>query len=276
MLKRILVALDPDSDTAVATQSAIHIAQRYDAEVAGLAIVDTGYHDTGAAPGSMYYEEKLRQQGTAEGRKAARRLIEQFEAQVQTAGVRFADFIQEGDPEDRIVEDLKYFDLLVIGHNPHFLYSKPGRATKTLEEVITESVTPTLIVEDQFREVSKVLIAFDGSQASARAVQRFAQLKPFGPDLTIELIHIYGDDSKGSEQLLAAGRAYLEAHGFKPRTVGLSGGNPIQQILDHATGMNSDLLVVGANSVSALRKMAFGSTTSSLIKQSPIPLFMDS
>ncbi|MDA0378587.1 MAG: universal stress protein [Bacteroidetes bacterium] len=41
MIKRILVALDPDSDTVVAVQYAISIAQQTSARITGLAVVDT-------------------------------------------------------------------------------------------------------------------------------------------------------------------------------------------------------------------------------------------
>ena len=40
MIKKILVALDADSDTPVATRYAADIARRYAAEVTGLAVVD--------------------------------------------------------------------------------------------------------------------------------------------------------------------------------------------------------------------------------------------
>ena len=63
MIKRILVALDTDSDTPSATRYATEIASRYDAELTGLAVVDTGSIDAGSrggGVGSMYYAEKLR------------------------------------------------------------------------------------------------------------------------------------------------------------------------------------------------------------------------
>ncbi|MDE2996457.1 MAG: universal stress protein [Bacteroidota bacterium] len=40
MIKRILVALDPDSDSKVATQCAILIARQTEARITGLAVID--------------------------------------------------------------------------------------------------------------------------------------------------------------------------------------------------------------------------------------------
>ena len=41
MIKKILVALDLDTDTPVATRYALDIAERYGASLTGLAVVDT-------------------------------------------------------------------------------------------------------------------------------------------------------------------------------------------------------------------------------------------
>ena len=78
MIKRILVALDPDSDSRIATQYAVHIAQRTDARITGLAVVDTKTIEVsarGGGIGSMYYAEKLRENLTQETRNQARYLI---------------------------------------------------------------------------------------------------------------------------------------------------------------------------------------------------------
>ena len=78
MIKRILVALDPDSDSRIATRYAVQIAQQTDARITGLAVVDTKTIEVsarGGGIGSMYYAEKLRENLTQETRDQARRLI---------------------------------------------------------------------------------------------------------------------------------------------------------------------------------------------------------
>ena len=83
MIKRILVALDPDSDTPVATRYAAEIARRHGSHVVGLAVVDTGQIEAagrGGGVGSMYYAEKLKENLTEETRQKAHELIKSFEA----------------------------------------------------------------------------------------------------------------------------------------------------------------------------------------------------
>lgn len=91
MLKRILVALDFDSDTSIATRYAIEIAQRCGAEVTGLALVDRKgieAESSGAGLGAMYYAEKLQHKLSAEARAQAQHLLRDFAAELDRADLR--------------------------------------------------------------------------------------------------------------------------------------------------------------------------------------------
>lgn len=277
MIKRILIALDVDSDTPVATQFATEIAQRYNAEIDGLAVIDReniNADTRGGGIGSMYYAEKLRDKMTQETHEKALELIGEFEDVMQHADVPYAGAVKEGVPFQRIVEDMKYHDLLVVGHDPHFFYSDPQQDTRTLVRVVKETIAPTFVVGRTYREVQRVLIAYDGSDASARTMQRFVQLQPFGTDVQVEVLNVYEGNLDESELLLKLAASYLQAHGFKAKAMSVSGGHPNEHILAHAQKMDADVVVAGAHSVSKLRKLAFGSTTEALLRDSPVPLFL--
>lgn len=277
MIKRILVALDPDSDTPVATRYAVDIARRFDAEVVGLAVVDMGHIEAGARGGgigSMYYADKLRESLTAEARDAARQLIEAFRGSLEDTGVRYTQHVEEGVPFQRIVEDMKYHDLLIVGDDPHFFYSRPKQRTETLGRVVKETVAPTLIVEKTFQPVERVLIAYDGSPPSARTMQRFANLQPFGTNVQVHILTIYKGDSREAELLLGLAEEYLRAHGFEAESSAQKGDDPDEQIVDCINQFGADIVVAGAHSVSKIKQLAFGSTTASLLNNSPVPLFL--
>ncbi len=155
MIKRILVALDPGTDSLVGTQFAIHIARATGARITGLAVVDTEHIESssrGGGIGSMYYAEKLRENLTQETREHARKLINDFEMNVEGSGVDHIEMMEEGVPFQRIVEDMKYHDLLVMGSDPHFFYSHPKQRTNTLAGVFHNTIGPSLIVPAQYRE----------------------------------------------------------------------------------------------------------------------------
>ena len=285
MLKRILVVLDFDTDTSAATRYAIEIAQRTGAEVTGLALVDRkGIRSeaAGGGIGSMYYAEKLQRELSYEARAQARLLLREFAAELDAAGIRHTDdHVGEGVPFERIVEDMKYHDLLIAGHRSHFFYPARDRRTRTMDEVVQKGAAATLVVEDEYRPIRRVLLAYDRGVSAARAMQKFAELSPMDTGhLEVEIVNVRedGDSDEAraeSELMLSLAKAYLVAHGFPTVEVtSLGGGAPDDRLLEHAERTHADLIVAGAHSSSGLKEFFFGSTTSSLIDKAEIPLFL--
>lgn len=278
MIKRILVALDPDTDTPVAIQYAVEIARRFEATVTGLAVVDMKHveHEArGGGIGSMYYAEKLRENLVEETRQKARELVAEFKQEMEGTGVQYQGEVKEGEPYGKIVDAMKYNDLLVIGQEPHFFYAHPKQRTETLVKVVKRNIGPTLVVGHEHRSVKRILIAYDGSAASARAMRRYVHLDPFGDGLTLDVLNIYEKDSSASEYMLARAKAYLEVHGHKVQVVSRKGEDAAREIVAYAKEFEADLVVAGAHSVSKLTRLAFGSTTATLMHDCPSPLFLD-
>lgn len=282
MIKRILIALDPDEDTPIATQYAISLAERNDASVTGLAVVDTSnIYPTSIIgdPDQTHHARNLWEELTDESRNIARKLLEKFENTVEKSNVRYTAITQEGASYDRIIEGMKYHDLLVVGRDSHFFYNEPKQETKTLAQVVKNGVSPTLIVTHHFEEVNKVLIAFDGSRPASRSLKSFAHLSPFGKDLEIELLHIHkgGDDDfdYNSDTILDHANDYLLEHDFKNITQKFLDSDKISEaILERRKEIGADLIVLGAHAVSAIKRLTFGSTTHELITKTDSPLFM--
>ncbi len=278
MIRRILLPLDADADTSVATRYAVDIARRHDAEIIGMAVVDTQGIEgssTGGGIGSFYYAEKLRERLTDETRQTAQRLIRSFTDAMDEAGVRSRSEVEEGVPFERIVEEAKYADILIVGRDPHFFYGHPNERTETLARVVKESGCPVLTVLDPIQTVERVLVAYDGSDAAARTVRQFAQLKPFGGSVAVHVLTVAKSPSEEPEAQihLANLRGFLEAHGL-PTTTTFVTGDPFKQIRSHAESAGADAIIAGAHAVSKLKRFAFGSTTASLIEKEGRPLFL--
>jgi nucleotide-binding universal stress UspA family protein len=283
MTKRILVPLDFDSDTSIATQYAIEIAKRTGAEVTGLALVDQQTVEAeaaGAGLGAMYYAEKLQKKLSAEARAQAHHLLRGFTDELDRAGVPHPDdHVSEGVPFERIVEDMKYHDLLIAGDKSHFFYPDRERATHSLNDVVEKGAAATLVVEPEYRPIHRVVIAFDGSLTAARTMQKFANLGAFDPetlDVVVLNVRTSGDEDRAeSELMLGLAASYLRPHGFKSvEAVSVEGTKVQQAILDFARRTRADLIVAGAYAKSGLSKFFFGSTAKGLIEECEIPLFL--
>lgn len=280
MIKRILIALDPDEDTPVATKYAISLAKRNDASVTGLAVVDTSnIYPTSIIgdPDQTHHARNLWEELTEQSRNIADTLLERFKSNIEKSGVRHTEIKREGASYERIIEGMKYHDILVVGRDSHFFYNEPTQDTKTLAQVVKNGVSPTLIVTHYFEEVNKILIAFDGSRPAARSLKSFAHLKPFGKDVDIELLHVTDDENSELESFSILGYAhdYLIEHGFKSITQNTLVKKKVsQQILEHSNEIKADLIVLGAHAVSAIKRLTFGSTTHELITTTNKPLFL--
>lgn len=282
MIKRILVALDPDEDTPVATRYAIRLAKRFDASLTGLAVVDiSNLHSVIGVGGygTEIYGRHIWTEMADETRQIAEKLLESFKKSVEKAGVRHRDIKKTGASYDLIIEEMKYHDLLIVGRDSRFFYNEPTKDTETLAKVVKGGVAPTLVVTDEYREIEKIMIAFDGSSPAARSLKSFVHLLPYGKDIEIELLNI--SDGESSEQMdksatiLKQAESYLKEHNFNYITkVVLEKGNAGERLLDRQIEKNPDLILLGAHSVSALRRATFGSTTHHMITKSNGPLFL--
>ena len=281
MTQRILVVLDSDPDTAAATETAIAIARRHGAEVTGLAFVDRDSiqsESLGGGIGSMYYAEKLRETLADETRRQAQALLGTFTERVEAAGVSHAgERVGEGVVRS-LLDEMRTHDLLVTGRQSHFYYNEPERRTHTLGKILQECAAAMLIVGETPPDVRRVAIAYDGSAASARTMQRFAHLAPFGTDLDVEVVHVRGSSDAerlASDRLREDAAVYLRAHGFeRVATTGIESADPANRICELAQGDRADLVVSGAYAKSGFRKMLFGSSATKLLDQARVPLFL--
>jgi nucleotide-binding universal stress UspA family protein len=281
MIQRLLVALDPDADTPVASRYAAEIAQRNEGAVTGLALVNETAlkRDTaGGGIGSMHYAEKMRESLSEQLLGKARELLAAFGEQMDAAGVRHDhDHVDAGDPAAQIVENAKYHDLLVVGRTSHYYYASPETRTHTLAQIVEAGAAPTLVVDEAHRPIRKAMVAFDGGVQAARTLKAFAQMQPFGT-LPVEIVHVRDDgaDAKTrSQSILNRACRLLSAYGFDDVTeTSLVDQDKKSRLLTYADGCGADLIVAGAFSKSGIKKWVFGSAVEGLLKEAKVPLFL--
>lgn len=282
MIKRIVVALDPDEDTHVATKYAIRLAKRFDASLTGLAVVDKSNIDAAISLGGYgteLYGHQIWSEMADETREIAEQLLENFRNSAEKEGVRYRNLKKHGASYELIIEEMKYHDLLVVGRDTRFFYNEPDLDSDTLAKVVKGGVAPTLVVTDQYKDVEKILVAFDGSAPAAKTLKSFVHLLPYGKDIEIELVNIAEgesiEDMDRSSAILKQAENYLREHNFSYITkILLEKGNPGERIIERQVEKNPDLVLLGAHSVSALRRATFGSTTHHMITKSQGPLFL--
>src|SRR5215469_8073851 len=113
----------------------------------------------------------------------------------------------------------------------------------------------------------RIVVGFDGSDSSRRALERALGLAGYGSRLTV--VHVtpsFGDPEPGRRLLAEAERKLAEEHAngdVVERT-----GNPADELIAAADQAHADLLVVG-NGKTALQRLFLGSVSSALIHRAP-------
>ena len=282
MLKRILVPLDPSLYSDAAIDVACFIAKKRDAELTGLVILDIpGIEKSiGAMPvGAIHYAEVLEMSKKKEAEKRIRQLIEKFKKKCSEKDVQHKESNYQGSPSERIIMESVYYDAIIVGMRTFFDFETEEESFKghSVEKILGETVTPIYAIPKEHPFSSdpdrnyKILIAYDGSMLSARALQRFAQLAL--PELMHVTIITSQDEKSTAEYLLDHAQAYLLSHGFKGvKKVWTK--DKIVDTVDKEYVDQTDLFVVGAHSKKGLFDFMIGSLTKHLLSIEKKPVII--
>ncbi len=277
MIRRILVPLDPSAYAASAMEHACAIAKAHEAQVSGLAVLDTPgiEHSVGAVPvGGLHYARELEGAREEEAHERIQTLLGAFTEKCEKEGVAHTVAERQGSPSDRIIHDAIFYDLVVIGMRTYFHFETSDAPGDSLETILDHSVTPILAVPDHFdgKSERKVLIAFDGSPPAARALHRFAQLAGTSTLGEVTLL-TSGEDAETANNYLDQAEAYLNAHGINDIRKVWTPEEIIRAVREDYLDQ-ADTVVVGAHSKRGLLDFMVGSLTKYLIEAAKKPVLV--
>jgi nucleotide-binding universal stress UspA family protein len=163
-------------------------------------------------------------------------------------------------------------DLTVVDAEPEALTLDRG----LIEALLMDSGRPLLIVppgQEVFR-ASRIILAWDGSGRAARTA---ADSLPFLRSAeTVEVVSVTGEKDLPDTASGAGIAQHLTRHGVnvKVQSLPARSGDVAETLRDHAALTRADMIVMGGYVHSRLRELVFGGVTQSLLKQSPVPIFM--
>ncbi|WP_010270630.1 universal stress protein [Paenibacillus senegalensis] len=137
---------------------------------------------------------------------------------------------------------------------------------------------------------SKVLVAFDGSELSTKALntalaycrENQAQLEVLhvvnfqnfvvGEAMVAFPVPLQKEIQDNAEKLMAKAEAQME--GLPGSRVVLRQGSPAAAILDHAEENQCDLIIIGSRGFGAFRSFMLGSVSNHVVQNSQIPVLV--
>ncbi len=273
MVKRILVALSGTPFTPIAVQQAVEYAQRHNASITGVTVVDLErLNEVGPIPlGGATAAHALTEHRVEVTKQHVEEEIANFEKVCSNAEVNFAVDRETGDAFDRLLELWRYHDLTIIGLRGLFEYGVVHNPDDQIIRLLRHGVRPIIAVTDVHRPVKRVLIGYNGSMESAMAMKRFAQLG-VASDVTVK-VACFGFDDDKAMALLTDATVYLRAHGLEPEAESLL-GNPKAGLITHAQEWDADMVVMGSTSRSRIMKLVMGETTLEALMNAGMSLFL--
>jgi nucleotide-binding universal stress UspA family protein len=278
MIKSILVALDGSEHSETASRYATWLAERMQATVIGLHVVDVvSIEGSGAflhdVSGSLGFEpyldfsSKMREALNERGQV----VLEQFLAGCRDHGVRAETQLATGIIANEICEQARTADLVVVGHRGVNERFSTGLLGGTTESVTRKCPKPVLVSPLEFQPVTRPLLAYDGSQRAAAAMHEAAELAT-ALAVPLTVLHVGKDDAAG-HRILDEAKRYLATHRIEAEYVTRPGyaNEAILEVMD--TGQH-DLLVIGAYGHSRIIEMVIGSTTEYVLRNASAPVFL--
>lgn len=138
---------------------------------------------------------------------------------------------------------------------------------------------------------SRILVAYDGSDLSKKALHKAIELAKFSELIEIEVLHVvspptpymgyeYVSTANIIELSMEQGRKTLQQ--AENVLAGISNkwnkvihrGYPAEVILDYAKTSGCDLIIIGSRGLSGLKEFFLGSVSHNVVQHSPVPVFV--
>jgi nucleotide-binding universal stress UspA family protein len=273
MIKKILVTLDSSPFTETAIRHTIEIGISHNAEVTGIAVVHTKkMENVGPVPiGAGHSAKNLRQFRLKETIIHIDEIMGKFESALSGSGLTYRSIREKGDPLRVMVSYATHQDLIITGARSILNYGVVEERQDLLCRMLNAGIGPFFAVGAEFNPIRRVLIAYDGSVNSRRALNKFSQLKIW-PSVSIRIIYFGGEDEKSKKLLLDATEEF-SAQGFSTESLSILGPAK-KQLVKHAEEWSADLIVIGNRPRGLLSRQVFGDTTTYAIEHSEKALFL--
>jgi nucleotide-binding universal stress UspA family protein len=178
-----------------------------------------------------------------------------------------------GLPAEQILLEAQRYDLILLGQHTFFHFETQQQPDDTLQVVLKQSPRPVVAVPATLPEGRVVVVAYDGSLHAARALQ---MLQVLGLEGSQEVHVVCVDpDQEHADRCVERAGAFLHSHHIVAQAYArATAAAPAHVLLEHVHQVQASLLVMGAYGRSTLREFFGGSTTRTMLRESPVPLFL--
>jgi nucleotide-binding universal stress UspA family protein len=282
MIKKILVPTDGSPNSLTALEYGIYIARKLDAAIAGLYVLDVGLiqgpmlTDISGSVGMPPYEGFFDAIEKSLNEKADF-ILKEFKERCQESGVKVEVKKIIGKVSPVIIDEAQDADLILMAKKgEHFHLKEGGLLGSVAEAVVRNSGKPVLITPENYLEIESMGLAYDGSESAVKALKLSLNLS----EQTVwpmTVIIITAESSKAaalSAQVEETSQRDPDAPPIVDCEIINLTGKEQDEIIKFISEGSVELMVMGAYGHNRLRQLLLGSTTSHVIRKSPIPILL--
>lgn len=205
-------------------------------------------------------------------RQKGKSILEEASRQLKSYGISSVTTChRHGTLVETLDEIEKNHELVVIGKRGAHAESARNHLGANLERVIRSASRPILVSPIAFGSIQKLLIAYDGGPSAQKTIE-YALNSPLLTGLDCLLLRAGHIDDK-AKWYLEETAAQLRNGGFTVTAMARN-GSPEKVIAEVLDQENVDLLAMGAYGHSPIRALILGSTTTNMIRTSPVPVLL--
>jgi nucleotide-binding universal stress UspA family protein len=282
-LRDLVVLLDGSIRDEAKLAVAVELVRRHDAHLTGLCPLELllpadmsfalgGYPDLWALP---EFANKIE----GEARTKAALIEGPFREMLRREGLKGDWLLETGPLIEAVTRRTRAADLVVVGQaDPD--HPLPPVARTLVEDILMTAGRPLLLVPyaGRFKSVgTNALIGWTPTRESARAVHDALPLLNPSGKVTVVTVELPGSASDTRAMPAADIAGHLVRHGLAvtaARTFVSDGLSAADALLDYASDIDADLLVVGGYGHSRTREMIMGGVTRDLLQHMTLPVLM--
>lgn len=277
MVKRVVVGIDGSEYSQTAIRLACIRASKTGVVVVGVGVIDLpgiSRQEMGAGAGASYYAHKAEQTKIADAKKKMAGFIAEFKELCKSYEIEYEIRSHEGVPFEEIIAEANFADLIYIGNQTFFHFGTNSKPGETALRISQYASCPVAAIPKDIEFPRNVLVALDGSKASARGLREFVDLyedKDIFSNMRFYLI------STGNRKKMAtiheAAMNYLRIHGLTADSI-IRDGKPSAVILEEAHKLEPSMIVLGAYGNKGISRIFHGSTAKKIIEDGSVPVLI--
>lgn len=273
MIQSLLLHVDGDDRGTAAIPAVVQLAAAQNARVRGLMVVDTR-NLIAAAVGcesAVYAAAEVERLDRQEELQSS--ALSQLATACLRAGIDFDVRRLRGNPLELVPREARFHDLAITIWPLRPAEGSDADGVRTLTELARRGAQPLLVLRDAQGAPQRLLLVFDGSVASERAVKQFLSQQLFA-DAEMRLLAIGSSDQEARSHLRQLSDCLRNHRG--PVELGHMHGALKQVLPAYVQKWEADLVVLGVPHRDRLFGSPWCRTVADVLRETPAALYASS